>query len=234
MKDVTEQWRRLAAHDPIAGPLARVVERCRIVGIAGPPGGGKSTLARQVADDVDALVVSMDDYYLSKDERAARGLPWRGPPGSHEIAALLDVLDRIRAGKAPLTMQRFSAALDDRLAPVRIASVPTHAIVEGWVLGHRDDGYGEILDRLDLLVFFGVPIDTARTRRFEREASLRASGGGFSEADMQRFWDEVLAPGLDRWVRVARESADVVIETDDAGALRSVMTSSESVLALMR
>lgn len=224
----------IGARDPIAGPLARIVASGpRIVGIAGPPGGGKSTLARLVADEVGALVVSMDDYYLSKAERAARGLRWRGPPGSHDVAALLDVLDRIRASRGPLTMQRFSAENDDRVDPVTIGSPPAHAIVEGWVLGHRSDGYGEILDRLDLLVFFGVPLSTARARRFEREASLREAGGGFSEHEMQRFWDEVLAPGIDRWVRDAKESADLVIETDDTGALRSVSTSSASVLAVL-
>lgn len=237
MRDVTEEWCRLAmslgSRDQIAGPLGRVVSGHRIVGIAGPPGGGKSTLARLVADEAGALVVSMDDYYLSKDERAERGLLWRGPPGSHDVAALIDTLEEIREGRASLTIPRFSAEIDDRIDPVTIASAPSLAIVEGWVLGHRGDGYDAILDRLDLLVFFDVPISTARARRFEREAGLREKGGGFSEADMRRFWDEALAPGLERWVVEARESADIVISTDRNGELRSVTTSSEIARAAL-
>ncbi len=89
----------------------------------------------------------MDDYYLSKQDRAARGLPWRGPPGSHDVGALVEVLDRIRVGHVPIMVQRFSPEIDDRIDPVTIAPVPTHVIVEGWVLGHRRDGYAEILDR---------------------------------------------------------------------------------------
>lgn len=176
----------------------------------------------------------MDDYYLSKQDRAARGLPWRGPPGSHDVGALVEVLDRIRVGHVPIMVQRFSPEIDDRIDPVTIAPVPTHVIVEGWVLGHRRDGYAEILDRLDLLVFFDVPVPTARARRFAREASLRETGGGFSEQDMQRFWDEVLAPGLDRWVRDAKQAADLVIELVDTGSLRAVSTSSASLLAALR
>lgn len=217
----------------IADPLVRVINvlDVRAVGIAGPPGGGKSTLARATAERLDdaTLVLSMDDFYLSKADRAARGIPWRGPPGSHDLDALIDVLDGVRAQRVPIALARFSSEIDDRIEHVMLNGVPQRVIVEGWVLGHRSDGYDRILERLDLLVFFDVPVELARARRYEREAALRRSGGGFSATDMDRFWTQVLEPGLDRWVREARATADLRIEVDASGELVAVHASRADV-----
>jgi uridine kinase len=232
MMDLTHAWRARG----IAEGLARVGRRldAHIGGSGGPPGAGKATVAREVSALLeDALVVSLDDYYLSKSERMSRGLEWRGPPGSHDLAGLLEFLDRVREGRSPITVQRFSAEIDDRIEPITLRSVPSHVLLEGWVLGHRDDGYEEILDRLDLFVYFGVDLPTAKARRFAREAELREHGGGFSEHDMQRFWDEVLEPGMDRWVRAAREGADLVIEVNASNELVSARTTNDVVAAAL-
>jgi pantothenate kinase-related protein Tda10 len=225
MQDITSQWRALG--DDAMPHLIRS-SGYRIVGIAGAPGAGKSTIARRIPG---AFAVSLDDYYLSKSERAARGLPWRGPPGTHDVDAVVAMLGAVRRREAPITVQRFSPAADDRIEPLVLDATPDVLIVEGWVLGHRADGYDAILDRLDVLVFVDVPVELARERRFAREASLREQGGGFAEEQMKRFWDEVLEPGLNRWVRDAKEAADIVIEMD-ADGVRAVRATSEVAAAL--
>jgi uridine kinase len=106
-------------------------------------------------------------------------------------------------------------------------------LLEGFALGRRSDGYDRILERLDLLVFLEVDEATAKRRRFAREAELRARGGGFSEEQMERFWNEVLEPGMRQWLDDARAAADVVIDPDERGEARSVRTSSDRVLALL-
>jgi uridine kinase len=232
--NVTAVWR--GRDDGVVTTLASVIRvvDAHLVGIAGPPGGGKSTFARSVADELgDALVVSLDDYYLSQKERHDHGLRWRGPPGSHDLVGLLELLDRIRNGSGPITVQRFSAEIDDRIEPTTLPSVPPHVLLEGWVLGHRDDGYEQILDRLDLFVFLDIDEKIARARRFARETRLREHGGGFSEDEMQRFWDEVLEPGMQRWVRTAREGADLVIEVNASDELLSARTTSEAVVSAL-
>jgi uridine kinase len=232
--DVTEAWRGLGE---VHTSFAQVIQRAglKIVGLGGAPGSGKSTFAREVVRKLgeDALALSMDDFYISKQDRAALGLGWRGAPGSHDLHALLDVLDAVRGSRTPLIVPKFSGVLDDRIDPVTIESAPSHVLVEGWVLGHRADGYEEILEHLDLLAFLDVHIAIAKQRRFQREAELRESGGGFSEADTQRFWDEVLEPGLDRWVKDAKAEADLVIELDASNQVRSVRTGSPVVMAVL-
>lgn len=246
MHEVTASWRPLARGaaptDPaaIGRPLAEVVRRCgvRVIGIAGAPGSGKTTIAQSAADVLrnhgdEPVVLSMDDYYLSKAARAKRGIELRGPPGTHDVDAFVDALEALAAGRVPVVVQRFSPALDDQVEPRTIERAPTHLFVEGWVLGHREDGYGGILDRLDVLVFIDLDDDTAKRRRFQREAGLREHGGGFSEEGMNRFWDERIAPGLPLWVSAARRDADVVIELRPDGAVRRVTTSSPLVEAAL-
>jgi uridine kinase len=238
MQDVTAAWRRLAASpDDIARPLAHVIQAldARVIGIAGAPGAGKSTIAREIGRELtsgglDPCVVSMDDYYLSKDERRSRGIEWRGPPGTHDVVGLLAMLDDVVSGTTPVTVKRFSPEIDDRIEPLILSSVPRPLILEGWVLGYRGEGYAEILDRLDLLVFVDVPIDVARKRRFDREAALH---GGFSPDEMQRFWDEVLEPGLSRWVSDARTAADVVVEVRGDGGVQHASTSNPLVVTAL-
>jgi uridine kinase len=241
MTNVTSEWNRLArrleARDDgiVAKPLAKIVRDSglRIVGIGGPPGAGKSTIAELVAEELgDVLVMSLDDFYLSKTERISRGLRWRGPPGSHDLSALIESLDGLRERRVPITVPKFSAEIDDRFEPITITSAPTYVLLEGWLLGYRGEGYERILDGLDLMTFIDVDYETARTRRFHREAALRERGGGFSEEEMQGFWYEVLSPGITRWVRGAKESADLVFEMP-LGDLRAVHTNSPLVLAAL-
>jgi pantothenate kinase-related protein Tda10 len=185
----------------------------QIVGISGPPGAGKTTLAREVIERRPrTLSMSLDDFYLSKAERADRGMAFRGPPGSHDLDALIAVLDALQRSDLPVEVPSFDMSVDDRIQPTVVGSAPPLVLLDGWYLGYPDDGYGAILPLLDLLVFLDVDHDTARTRRFGREEQLRASGGGFSAEQMERFWDEVLGPGISLWTSKARARADVILD----------------------
>ena len=79
-------------------------------------------------------------------------------------------------------------------------------------------------------MFIDVDIGTARARRFEREdgSSVR-HGGGLSERDMQSFWDDVLAPGVETLVPLARAEADVVLRVDASQRLLSAVVRDERV-----
>lgn len=213
-------------HASCVAPVVQLIRstRPRVFAISGPVGGGKSTAARGVSRflanaGIRAFALSLDDFYLSKQERQRRGIAWRAAPGSHDIDLLVRTLAAIQKGSHPLLLPRFDQSLDDRSTDERLDDPPDVVLFEGWIVGYDGEGYDRILPYLDWHLHLDVPNDVARRRRFEREAKLREeTGGAFSPEEMERFWDEVLGPGLDTWVRAAAEHADIVVRLDATGA----------------
>ena len=104
--------------DPDAA-LARLAASARgerrLLGIAGPPGAGKSTLAQAVVDAVEgAVLVPMDGFHLAQSVIDAAGLADRkGAPETFDRAGYAALLTRLRH-------QRLGAGA--RLRP----GVPSH------------------------------------------------------------------------------------------------------------
>ncbi|HEY2394373.1 MAG TPA: kinase [Rudaea sp.] len=122
-----------------------------LVGLSGLQGSGKSTLAAQLVaaarrERIDALAMSIDDFYLGRAERLrlARDvhplLATRGVPGTHDVGLLLDTLDGLHTARPnrPACVPRFDKGRDTRLPPSRWRRVeqrPDLVILEGWCVG---------------------------------------------------------------------------------------------------
>ncbi|WP_397573043.1 kinase [Silanimonas sp.] len=140
--------------------VATVLERalalpgpCRVFGITGLQGTGKSTLSAQVAALAEArglraVVLSIDDLYLDQPERQRLArevhplLATRGAPGSHDLALGRATFDALRAGRARLPA--FDKISDRRLSEsdwARIDGVPDLVLFEGWF--HKVPPQGE-------------------------------------------------------------------------------------------
>jgi D-glycerate 3-kinase len=118
-----------------------------IYGLAGLPGTGKSTLARQMVRlaaerGIAVLALSIDDFYLGRGARrelARRVHPLlarRGPPGTHDLTLALSTLDALRRGES-IALPRFDKLADTRLPPSRwrrAAQPPRLLVFEGWFL----------------------------------------------------------------------------------------------------
>lgn len=133
----------------IASRFARGT-RCLTVGVAGAQGTGKSTLTAHVCEQLQAahglrsVVVSLDDYYLTKASRQELArtvhplLVTRGVPGTHDVGALYASLRRLSDAGAgePVELLQFSKADDERLPETRSVTGPFDVILfEGWCVG---------------------------------------------------------------------------------------------------
>ena len=117
-----------------------------LIGIAGSQGSGKSTLAQAAATGLKAAQFSLDDVYLTKAQRVAKGrvvhplFATRGVPGSHDLGLLNETIAALRAaGEGSRTpLPSFDKLADDRRAkadwPV-FEGRPEAVLVEGWCLG---------------------------------------------------------------------------------------------------
>lgn len=141
------------AYEDLAGWLAqRHRDGLRVLGINGSQGSGKTTFAAFLADHLAArqglraLVVSLDDFYLSRAARAALSvtvhplLATRGVPGTHDVERgqqCLHALPRLQAGQ-DCRLPVFSKATDQALGPAHdrhIGQAPDLVLFEGWCVG---------------------------------------------------------------------------------------------------
>jgi pantothenate kinase len=113
--DLVARVRTLAVSEP---------RRRRILGIVGPPGAGKSTLAGLLVAGLEGLasLVPMDGYHLPNDELARLGLRDRkGAPSTFDAAGYVTLLTRLRAADmptvlAPLFRRDLDRSIEDAIA----------------------------------------------------------------------------------------------------------------------
>jgi len=149
-----------AAIDTLCRPLVQAIADWRrqalrpiVVGLCGPQGSGKSTLCAVLATllgerDFRTAVLGLDDLYLPKARRAAMAdaihplFKTRGPPGTHDVALGLGVLDALTGAGAmrDVALPAFDKATDDRRPPDQwphIAAPVDIVVFEGWCVGAR-------------------------------------------------------------------------------------------------
>jgi D-glycerate 3-kinase len=135
-------------------PLATGIERlrrpetCRVIGICGAQGSGKSTMASALRSVLEmrglaTAVLSLDDLYLTRAERRTHAerihplLATRGVPGTHDVRLGMETLDALsRPGQVALPS--FDKATDDRrpLDSWPLVQGPVEVVLfEGWCVG---------------------------------------------------------------------------------------------------
>lgn len=140
----------------------------RVLGINGAQGSGKSTLAAFLVSHLaeryglKALAISLDDFYLSRAQRAALAatvhplLITRGVPGTHDVQrgiACLRALPKLQTGEV-CALPTFSKATDEALGPAHdrlITQAPDVVLFEGWCVGTPPQDAAELVTPINAL-----------------------------------------------------------------------------------
>lgn len=162
-----------------------------LLGISGAQGSGKSTLAGALVaaltrTGVPAATLSLDDLYLGRAARQALArrihplFATRGPPGTHDVAGGLAVIDRLLGGAGPVPVPRFDKGADDQ-APAMSVLAPLDVLVfEGWCLGATPQPPEALT----------APVNALEAAQ-DADGVWRGAVNGALAADYQPLWDRI-------------------------------------------
>ncbi|MFF3314128.1 nucleoside/nucleotide kinase family protein [Streptomyces sp. NPDC003035] len=135
--------------------LLAVPGRRRILGLAGAPGAGKSTLAARLVARLDGLaaLVPMDGFHLAQRELERLGRARRkGAPDTFDAVGYAALLARLRAPEPGTTVYApaFDRAIEEPVAgAIPVAADVPLVITEGNYLLHDEGPWATVLPLLD-------------------------------------------------------------------------------------
>ncbi|MEU9233700.1 nucleoside/nucleotide kinase family protein [Streptomyces subrutilus] len=142
----------------------------RILGIAGPPGAGKSALAARLAEALGprtAVVVPMDGFHLAQAELVRLGLADRkGAPETFDAAGYVSLLRRLRGPeRGTVYATAFDRSLEEPVAgSIPVAPAVPLVITEGNYLLHDAGEWASVRPLLDE-AWYLAPDEDLRVRR---------------------------------------------------------------------
>jgi pantothenate kinase len=182
-----------------------------VLGIAGGPGVGKSTLATQLVAALgpDAAYVPMDGFHMKHAKLEALGTAAdKGMPHTFEAAAFADFLTVLKAATSPMNGPGYSRKIEDVVDDAfAIPATAKLLVVEGNYLLLAMAPWWRVKPLLDRAVFIEVPRETVRERLMKRHAEE----GLFTAERNRAHIERVDLPNYDVVMR-SKPRADVTIE----------------------
>lgn len=144
-----------------------------LVGIAGIPGSGKTTLCDMLQHlRPDAVVVPMDGYHLPRSRLDTEGLRRRGAPFTFDSNSFRSDMERLKQSRAGLFPTFDHAEKDPRPGMIHVTPSVPLVIVEGIYVLMRD---WRLEPLFDLRVFLDCDLDTATDRLTRRHVATGIS-----------------------------------------------------------
>lgn len=187
--------------------------RRRVLGLAGPPGAGKSTVASAICDALapDAAVVQLDGFHLDNGVLDDLGLRDRkGAPETFDVAGFVALLRRLRSADedvvyAPLFRRDIDTSVAGATSLRR--EIPL-IIVEGNYLLLDAGRWREVRGLLDAAWYLEIAEHTRIDRLVRRHESF-----GRSTDEAARWVDRVDDVNA-QLVAATRQRADLIVTVD--------------------
>lgn len=154
-------------------------DRC-LLGIAGAPGAGKSTLASELLEQLepDAVVVGMDGFHLANRVLVEYGLLERkGAPETFDAAGFKILLSRLRTNNDEVVYApEFHREVEEPIAgAVAVSRTVTIVIVEGNYLLLDDGPWRGVRDLFDQVWYLDMDGRMRRDRLLRRHVAFGKS-----------------------------------------------------------
>jgi len=165
-----------------------------LLGITGPPGAGKSTLAQALAANVlgergrIALVAPLDGFHLSNEALDSLGLlSLKGAPQTFDARAFVGCLRRLRDDpRTTMLWPDFDRSAERNIPDAILIVASTRLVItEGNYLLLEQPPWHEVRELLDQVWYLDVPEEILRRRLIDR-----AMAHGRQEDDAVRHVDE--------------------------------------------
>ena len=205
----------------IASPfLARIDtlladDRRHLLGLVGPPGGGKSTLAQALRDALPgrAVIVPMDGFHLANSELARLGRAGRkGAPDTFDSAGYVALLRRLRSqppGEV-IYAPEYRREIEEGVAGAIAVDPQTPLVItEGNYLLLEDGHWALVREQLDEVWF----VNTDDRLRRERLVQRHMRFGRSAQAALE-WVDRTDEPNA-RLITASRHRADVQFSWDE-------------------
>lgn len=182
-----------------------------VLGIAGGPGAGKSTLAQQLVATLGdtAAYVPMDGFHLRHAVLEAAGTAAdKGMPHTFDGAAFAAFLATLRVATGPVSGPAYSRKIEDVVDDaILIPATARLLVVEGNYLLLAAPPWDRVRPLLDRALFLHLPRELARIRLLARHAEA-----GLFTAERNRAHVERVDLANHDLVAAARSRADLIIE----------------------